>query len=78
MTEIKGKPLSWREIDPGRRFIATGLGFTAEVALMHSGMWALVCAHAAASDHLSAAVAKLRAQDVYDALIRQWAEVDHG
>jgi hypothetical protein len=36
------------------------------------------CAHAPNSDHLTEAVAKLRAQDIYDALIRQAAEVDHG
>jgi hypothetical protein len=76
--EIKGKPLQWRAIDPGRRFVATGLGFTCEVALMHSGLWALVCAHAPNSDHLTEAVAKLRAQDIYNALIRGAAEVDHG
>ena len=73
---IKGKPLHWRTLDPGRRFIANGLGFTAEVALMHSGMWALVCANAAASDHMSEAVAKMRAQDVYNSLIRAHAEVE--
>ncbi len=76
MTEIKGRPLAWRAIDPGRRFIATGLGFTAEVAMMHSGLWALVCAYAPNSDHLTEEVAKLRAQDIYDALIRGAAEVE--
>ncbi len=64
------KPLAWRTLDPERRFVGTGLGFTCEVALMPSGMWSLACAHASNSRHLSENEAKLRAQDVYDALVR--------
>lgn len=39
---IKVKPLKWREIDPDRRFIGTGLGFTCEVRRLHKGGWEVI------------------------------------
>jgi hypothetical protein len=39
---IKVKPLSWREIDPGFRYVGTGLGFTCEVRRLHKGGWEAV------------------------------------
>jgi hypothetical protein len=39
---IKVKPLSWREIDPERRFVGTGLGFTCEVRRIFKGTWEAV------------------------------------
>lgn len=63
------KPLAWREIDPGSRYVGTGLGFTCEVARMHSGLWAFTSAHGRA-DVLNKDAAIQRAQDVYEALVR--------
>jgi hypothetical protein len=66
---ITVKPLAWREIDPGMRYVGTGVGFVCEVARMHSGLWAFTSAHGRA-DILSKDAAMQRAQDVYEALIR--------
>jgi hypothetical protein len=41
-TPPKVKPLKWREIDPGFRYIGTGLGFTCEVRRLHKGGWEVV------------------------------------
>jgi hypothetical protein len=75
MTEIKGKPLQWQAV--GRdNSEALGLGFSAGVTRTADGKWVLICNVAPVSRHLTEEEAKLRAQDVYDALIRQAAEVE--
>jgi hypothetical protein len=40
--KIKVKPLAWREIDPGFRYVGTGLGFTCEVRRIFKGTWEAV------------------------------------
>jgi hypothetical protein len=40
--KVRVKPLAWREIDPGNRYVGTGLGFTCEVHRLHKGGWEAV------------------------------------
>jgi hypothetical protein len=75
MTEIKGKPLQWQEVGKDN-FSALALGFSAGVMRTVDGKWLMACNVASISRHLTEEEAKLRAQDVYDALIQQAAVTD--
>ena len=65
---MKVKRLNWREIDPGRRYVGTGLGFTCEVRLLHSGMWE-VALPAGNTTTLTCSGGFIAAQKAYDAII---------
>jgi hypothetical protein len=67
------KPLQWREIDPGHRFVGTGLGFTCEVRWLHMGGYEAIWPQGREA-FFSKDLAVQGMQDVYADLIHQQLE----
>jgi hypothetical protein len=68
------KPLAWREIDPGHRFIGTGLGFTCEVHRLHKGGWEAIWPLSTA-EFPEKAAALQASQDTYAAMVRSYLDL---
>lgn len=74
LPRLRAAPLAWREIDPGRRAVGTGLGFTCEIHWLHGGGWDgvshLRTAFAPTEDGIKAAM-----QATYEAMLLSYVEV---
>lgn len=71
---VRVKPLSWREIDPGFRFVGTGLGFTCEVHRLHKGGWEAIWPLSNA-EFPDALAAKAAMEAAYAAMVLSFVEV---
>lgn len=70
---IRIKTLKWRELDPGRCYVGTGIGFTCEVRLMHSGIWETTLP-TGKIDTLTCSGAMLAAREAYFEMVRSHLE----
>jgi hypothetical protein len=68
------KPLKWREIDPERTYVGTGLGFTCEVRLLHKGGWEAVLP-TGKIETITCSGAMLACREAYFAMVREQLEI---
>lgn len=72
---VRIKPLKWREIEPGFRYVGTGLGFTCKVRRLHEGDWEAVLP-TGKIETITCSGAMLACREAYFAMVREHLETD--
>ncbi len=72
---IRIKSLAWREIDPERRYVGTGLGFTCEVRVLHKGGWEAVFP-LGNKETITCSGAMLACREAYFAMVLSHLEIE--